>query len=82
MNMTLEAIKEAIAALPETEKVSLTSWLNRQDNLVWDREIENDFSEGGAGMALIEAWDAEIKKGQALPLEKFLDQGESSRKTG
>jgi hypothetical protein len=68
----LEAIKEAIAELPETEKVSLVSWLNTQDDLAWDRQMEADFSEGGAGTALIETWDAEIKKGQSLPLEKFL----------
>jgi hypothetical protein len=29
--MTLEAIKEAIAELPNTEKSSLVSWLNAQD---------------------------------------------------
>jgi hypothetical protein len=80
--MTLEAIKEAIAELPETEKISLVSWLNTQDDLAWDRQMESDFSEGGAGMALIETWDAEIKKGQSLPLEKFLDQSETSRRTG
>jgi hypothetical protein len=45
--MTLEAIKEAIAALPPAEKTTLASWLNAQDSEAWDRQIEADFSDGG-----------------------------------
>lgn len=44
--MTLEAIKAAIAELPETEKASLAAWLIQQDAAAWDRQIEADFSEG------------------------------------
>lgn len=69
--MTLEAIKAAIAELPETERASLATWLVRQDAADWDRQIEADFSEGGAGTPLIESWDAEIKAGGAVPLEEF-----------
>jgi len=47
--MTLEAIKAAIAELPETERASLASWLVRLDSEAWDRQIDADFSEGGAG---------------------------------
>ncbi len=59
--MTLEAIKDAIAQLPEDDKTSLASWLNAQDNEAWSQQIEADFSEGGAGTALLEQWDAEIR---------------------
>jgi hypothetical protein len=37
--MTLEAIKEAIAELPNSEKTSLAKWLNEQDAADWDRQM-------------------------------------------
>jgi hypothetical protein len=72
--MTLEAIKEAIEELPNTEKTSLVSWLNAQDAEAWDRQIEADFSDGGAGIALLEQWDAEIARGESTSLDAFLRQ--------
>jgi hypothetical protein len=78
--MTLEAIKQAIVELPEQEKTSLVAWLNEQDAKAWDKQIEEDFSEGGAGMALLETWDAEIKAGRSVPLEEFLAQRETAHK--
>ena len=78
--MTLEAIKAAIAELPETERASLASWFVRQDAKDWNKQIEADFSEGGAGVPLLESWDAEIKAGGAVPLEEFLSQPEANRK--
>lgn len=51
---TMEQIQEAILSLPGNERASLLQWLVEMDRLVWDREIEEDFSEGGAGVALIE----------------------------
>ena len=78
--MNLEAIKAAIVELPEVERSSLVAWLVRQDAEDWDRQIEADFSEGGAGTPLLESWDAEIKAGGAVPLEEFLSQQEVSRK--
>ena len=78
MGMTLEVIKQAIAELPEREKTSLVAWLNARDAEAWDKQIENDFSEGGAGMALLEKWDTEIKAGKSTPLEEFLAQREKA----
>jgi len=78
--MTLEAIKAAIAELPETERASLADWLIRQDAAEWDKQMEADFSEGGAGTPLLESWDAEIKAGDAVPLEQFLSLEETRRK--
>ena len=72
--MTLEAIKEAIAELPDTEKTSPVSWLNAHDAEAWDRQIEAGFSEGGAGMALLEQWDSEIANGESISLDEFLRQ--------
>ena len=78
--MTLEAIKQAISELPEREKTSLVAWLNEQEAKAWDKQIEEDFSEGGAGTALLETWDAEIKAARSMPLEEFLAQREKARK--
>lgn len=78
--MTLEAIKQAITELPEQEQTSLVAWLSEQDAVAWDKQIEADFSEGGAGLALLETWDAEIKAGESVPLEEFLAQRQTARK--
>jgi hypothetical protein len=79
--MTLEAIKQAIKKLPDREKTSLVAWLRQQDAEAWDKQIAEDFSEGGPGSALLEAWDAEIKAGKSVPLEEFLAQRETTRKS-
>lgn len=70
--MTLDGIKEAIEELPDTERTSLAAWLNEQDSRAWDRQIETDFSEGGAGMSLLAAWEAEIDSEESRPLDDFL----------
>ena len=80
--VTLEAIKQAITELPEEDQTSLAAWLAEQDARAWDKQIEEDFSEGGAGMALLEKWDAEIKAGGFVSLEEFLGQRPSARKAG
>ncbi len=78
--MTLQAIKQAITELPESEKSSLVVWLNEQDAKAWDRQIEEDFSASGSGMALVEKWDAEINAEKTLPMEDFLAHREKVRK--
>src|ERR1019366_10204549 len=79
-HMTLEAIKQAIADLPEGEKISLVAWLTEQDAKAWDKQIEDDFFAGGAGSALLESWDAEIRNEKSVPLKDFLAQREASSK--
>ena len=66
--MTLEAIKEAIEQLPHQEKSALLDWLNERDLREWDAQIEEDFSPGGAGMALLQDVDKRIEQGR---LEEF-----------
>jgi hypothetical protein len=78
--MTLEAIKQAITQLPEGDQTSLAAWLAEQDAKAWDKQIADDFSEGGVGMALLEGWDAEIRAGGAVSLAEFLAQQSSARK--
>jgi hypothetical protein len=38
----------------------------------WDEQMKADFSPGGAGMALLEAVDAEFREGRVMPIEEVL----------
>jgi len=62
--MTVEAIKEVIARLPEYERHALAAWLNGLDYDDWDRQMMADFSPGGRGMALLERVCDEIGHGK------------------
>ena len=77
--MTLEAIKEAITELPRDEKARLAAWLLQQDSKEWDRQIEEDFSPGGRGMALLEEARADVREGRAKPLDEFLTEAKAQR---
>jgi hypothetical protein len=77
--MTVEAIKEAIAELPEGERHSLAVWLNELDYDDWDKEMIKDFSPGGRGTAWAERVKREIAAGKALPLEDGLAQAKARR---
>ncbi len=80
--MTVESIKQAIADLPPDQKTSLAAWLVRQDMDDWDRQIEGDFSSGGAGMALLEEAEADIQEGRILPMDELLAEVKARRKVG
>ena len=70
--MTVESIKQAIAELPSEQKTSLTAWLVRQDTDDWDRQIEQDFSPGGAGVALLDEAEADTRQGRLKPMDELL----------
>ena len=76
LSMTVEAIKDAIAGLPEDDRHSLAAWLNDLDYDGWDRQMVKDFSPGGRGMAWAERVKREIAEGQARPMEEgFAERG-------
>jgi hypothetical protein len=77
--MTIEAIKEAIAQLPEYERHSLAAWLNELDYDDWDRQMVADFSPGGRGMALVEKVKREVAQDKAVSLQEGLDQASAKR---
>jgi hypothetical protein len=77
--MTIEAIKEAIAELPPDEKTRLAAWVLQQDLEEWDRQIGNDFSPGGRGMALLEEAQADALAGRSKPLAQFLPETRARR---
>ena len=70
VSMTVEAIKEAIEHLPDEEKTALAAWIIEQDMNAWDKQIEQDFSPGGAGMPLLEQVKADIRAGKFKPFEE------------
>ena len=78
--MTVESIKQAIAELPSEQKTSLTAWLVRQDMDDWDRQIEQDFSPGGAGMALLNEAEADVRQGRLKPMDELLAEVKAKRK--
>ena len=78
--MTVESIKQAIAELPSEQKTSLTAWLVRQDMDDWDTQIEQDFSPGGAGMALLNEAEADVRQGRLKPMDELLAEVKARRK--
>jgi hypothetical protein len=70
--MTIEAIKDEIEHLPPEGKAALAAWIVEQDLMSWDDPIKADFSPGGAGMALLEAVDAEFREGRVRRMEEVL----------
>ncbi len=44
--MSLAEIKQAIDQLRPEERTALTAFLVRQDNVAWDRQLENDTATG------------------------------------
>ena len=79
-SMTVEAIKAAITELPQAEKTRLAACLLQQDLEEWDRQIREDFSPGGRGMALLEEAKADIREGRMMPMDEFLAKARRHRR--
>ena len=60
--LTLEAIKESVLHLSETEREQLANWFQELAAEAWDAEMERDFSPGGRGDQLVERIDREIER--------------------
>ena len=74
--MTVEAIKDAIAGLPEDDRHSLDAWLNDIEYDAWDKQMVEDFTPGGRGMAWAERVKRQIAEGRARPMnEVFAERG-------
>lgn len=61
--MSLTEIEEAVKGLNREELAKLAAYIARQDKLVWDEELEEDFSPDGKHAATLEKIDAEIDAG-------------------
>ncbi|MGD0772455.1 MAG: hypothetical protein ABSC05_06490 [Candidatus Solibacter sp.] len=66
--MNLTEIQHAIQALPVEQQASLAAWLSERDRLQWDLELEQDFSAGGAGTALLDRVRAQVGRGESKPM--------------
>ena len=77
--MTVEALKAAIAGLPEEERYSLAAWLTELEYDAWDKEMVKDFSPGGRGYHLVEKVKKDIAEGRALPMEEGFAARRKSR---
>jgi hypothetical protein len=66
--MSLAEIEEAVKNLNREELAKLAAYISRQDKLVWDEELEQDFSPGGKHSATLEKIDAEIDAGNFKPM--------------
>jgi hypothetical protein len=66
--MSLAEIEKAVDSLSSAELAKLAAYIAHHDNLIWDQEIERDFSPGGKHAAVLEKIDAEIDAGNFTPL--------------
>jgi hypothetical protein len=46
-SVSLTEIKNAVTALSPEELAELAAFIRERDNATWDRQIDNDFVEGG-----------------------------------
>jgi len=67
-NVSLTEIEQAVKELSREELAKLAAFIARQDKLVWDEELEQDFSPAGKHAAALEKIDAEIDAGNFRPM--------------
>ena len=63
---TLEALKQAIAGLPEPDRQELLSWLQTMDQ--WECQMLRDFAIGGRGHHLVEKVRDSVRTGNFEPM--------------
>ncbi|HEY1771346.1 MAG TPA: hypothetical protein VGG02_13930 [Chthoniobacterales bacterium] len=61
-------IEEAVKGLNREEIAKLAGYIARQDKLVWDEQLEEDFSLSGKNAAALQKIDTEIDAGNFRPL--------------
>jgi hypothetical protein len=66
--MSLAEIEKAVTELSRAELAKLAVFVSQQDKLVWDEELEQDFSAGGKHAAALKQIDAEIDAGNFRPM--------------
>ena len=67
-SVSLTEIEQAVKELSREELAKLAAFIARQDKLVWDEELEQDFSAGGKHASALEKIDAEIDTGNFKPM--------------
>jgi hypothetical protein len=69
---TVDEIEAAISNLPPHDFARVRDWLLEQDNLLWDKQIEEDEASGRLD-PIIDQIKRDIKAGRARPLNDLLD---------
>jgi hypothetical protein len=59
--VSLAEIKTAVETLSPDELTELATFIRERDNLAWDRQIDNDFSDGGRLSSVAEEVRADIR---------------------
>ena len=70
MSMDIREIQIAIEGLPADQQRTLLDWLAERDLQRWDTQIEEDFSEGGAGMELLDRVKSQVEQGHSVPMHE------------
>jgi hypothetical protein len=70
MSMDIREIQTAIEGLPTEQQRTLLDWLAERDLQRWDSQIEEDFSEGGIGMELLDGVKRQIEQGHSAPMHE------------
>jgi hypothetical protein len=68
VSVSLAEIQRAVKELSREELAKLAAFIARQDKLVWDEELEQDFSPGGKHASALEKSDAEIDAENFRPM--------------
>ncbi|HEV7403737.1 MAG TPA: hypothetical protein VGO11_12450 [Chthoniobacteraceae bacterium] len=64
--MSLAQIKEAVTELPAEELAELNAYLRERENAEWDRQMDEDFAEGGRLRGVYEEVLADVRAGRGL----------------
>jgi hypothetical protein len=69
-SMDIREIQNAIEGMSADQQRTLLDWLTERDLQRWDAEIEEDFSEGGAGMELLDRVKRQVEQGHSAPMRE------------
>jgi hypothetical protein len=67
--MSLAEIKKAVDRLSPKEFAELIAFLRKRDNAAWDRQIDEDFDEGGRLRTVLDEVRADLHAGRVEELQ-------------
>ena len=70
--MSVVEIEAAISSLPPEDFARLRNWLLEQDNLNWDKQIEEDSASGNLDR-LVQEIENDISGGRTKPLNEVIN---------
>ena len=58
-DMTVDAVKEVLEELSDSDQAQILHWLDERHNAKWDRQMERDFAPGGPAQSLFDELNRE-----------------------